>query len=548
MNNDAPLLDVQNLAVPLPAGGDRPFAVKDISYNIHQGEIVCIVGESGSGKSVSANAIMGLLPEELTPTNGRIVFQGKDLLQQSQPALRDLRGQHIGMIFQEPLSALNPLMTVGRQISEIMQVHDKYPGEQRRARVLEMLDFVGLPDPALLYDSYPFRLSGGQRQRVMIAMALALEPALLIADEPTTALDMTTQAQILNLILRIQAEKGMGVMFITHDFGVVAEIAHRVVVMEKGLTVEQGPVSQVLNEPQHPYTKRLIAAVPHAHNAEDGTGRPAVDDSSTPVLEVRNLHKTYVTAGGLLRKKRVVPAVSDVSFTLRQGETLGVVGESGSGKSTLGRCLLKLMAFEQGELIFNGTDIAPLTEREFRSMRRHMQMVFQDPFSSLNPRHTIGKTISDGPVANGVTRGRAQERARELLKLVGLDASAFNRYPNQFSGGQRQRVGIARALALDPKLLIADEAVSALDVSVQAQVLELLNELQQKLRIAMLFITHDLRVAAKVCDAVIVMHQGKVVEQGPPATIFNDPQHPYTKSLIAAIPGKEWDPSLAKTA
>lgn len=544
MKAAAPLLKVDNLCVPLPAGGDRPFAVQDISFDVKPGEIVCIVGESGSGKSVSANAIMGLLPEELAPSSGCIMFQGKDLLQQTPSYLQGIRGREIGMIFQEPLSALNPLMTVGRQIAEVMLVHDQYPGEQRRARVLDMLEFVGLPDPALLYDSYPFRLSGGQRQRVMIAMALALEPGLLIADEPTTALDMTTQAQILDLILRIQKEKNMGVMFITHDFGVVAEIAHRVVVMEKGILVEQGAAQQVLNQPQHPYTKRLIASVPHAHNAPK---RNPVDHHQEPVLDVKGLHKTYVTAGGLWRQKRVVPAVKNVSFTLRQGETLGVVGESGSGKSTLGRCLLKLMEFEQGEIRFQGQDIAALKESAFRPLRKHIQMVFQDPFASLNPRHSIGKTIADGPVANGMSRGQAQERAKKLLELVGLDASAYDRYPNQFSGGQRQRVGIARALALDPKLLIADEAVSALDVSVQAQVLELLHELQQKLHIAMLFITHDLRVAAQVCDAVIVMYHGEVVEHGAPGQIFQNPQHPYTQRLIEAIPGKQWDPSLALT-
>lgn len=545
MNDSTTLLQIRDLAIALPPGGDRVNAVENINYDIKKGEIVCIVGESGSGKSVSANAIMGLLPEEIKPVSGSIMFNGMDVLQQNETTLRKIRGQSIGMIFQEPLSALNPLMTVGKQIAEVMQVHNKYPGEQRRARVLEMLDFVGLPNPELLYDSYPFRLSGGQRQRVMIAMALALEPDLLIADEPTTALDMTTQAQILDLILRIQKEKGMGVMFITHDFGVVAEISHKVVVMEKGVIVEQGSSEQILNQPQHPYTKRLIASVPHANNA---TPRPDQDESEKPILEVRNLHKTYVTEGGFFQKKRVVHAVNDISFSLKQGETLGIVGESGSGKSTLGRCLLKLMHFEKGELIFDGKDLAPLSEYEFRPMRHAMQMVFQDPFSSLNPRHTIGQAIAGGPIANGVSRGRAEERARELLKLVGLDASAFNRYPNQFSGGQRQRVGIARALALEPKLLIADEAVSALDVSVQAQVLDLLNELQQKFGIAMVFITHDLRVAAQVCDSVIVMHNGKVVEQGLPKDIFENPQHPYTQRLIDAIPGKQWDPSQAQTA
>jgi len=542
MDQKTPLLSVQNLTIPLPAGGDRPYAVENVSYDIFSGEILCIVGESGSGKSMSANAIMGLLPDYLKPTQGQIFLKGTNLLTQPEPWLQSIRGQEIGMIFQEPLSALNPLMTIGKQIGEVMQVHHKYPGEQRKKRVLELLNFVGLPDPDILHDLYPFRLSGGQRQRVMIAMALALEPALLIADEPTTALDMTTQAQILALIARIQKEKGMGVMFITHDFGVVAEIAHRVAVMEKGILVEQGPADQVLNRPQHPYTQRLIASVPNRRMDESlQVHEPA------PVMEVRNLHKTYVVGGGLLSPKRVVHAVNDVSFTVRDGETLGIVGESGSGKSTIGKCLLKLIGVDSGQMLFQGQDIVPMPENRFRPMRHNIQMIFQDPYASLNPRHTIGKILTDGPIANGKPRAEAEARARELLELVGLDASSFQRYPNEFSGGQRQRIGIARALALDPKLLVADESVSALDVSVQAQVLELLRTLQQKLQIAMIFITHDLRVAAQICNSVVVMHQGKVVEYGRPSQIFESPQNPYTQQLIAAVPGKDWNPAQVET-
>ncbi len=537
MQDKLPLLSVRNLTIPLPAGSDRPFAVQDVSYDVRHGEILCIVGESGSGKSLSANAIMGLLPNYLRPTSGQIVFQGRDLLLESEAALQSLRGKDMAMIFQEPLSALNPLMTVGKQVSEVMQVHQQYPGEERRKRVVELLNFVGLPDPDTLYDVYPFRLSGGQRQRVMIAMALALEPSLLIADEPTTALDVTTQAQILALIMRIQKDKGMGVMFVTHDFGVVAEIAHRVAVMEKGLIVEQGPVDQVLNFPRHPYTRRLIAAVPQRRFDETGKAAPA-----RPILEVRNLRKTYITGGGWLGKKRIVKAVDGISFTVRRGETLGIVGESGSGKSTVGKCLLKLIGINGGEMLFDGQDIAPFSEHQFRPMRNNIQMIFQDPYASLNPRHTVGKSISDGPVAGGKSRAAAEARARELLELVGLDASAFERYPNQFSGGQRQRIGIARALAMDPQVLVADEAVSALDVSVQAQVLELLLSLQARLQIAMIFITHDLRVAAQICNSVAVMHQGKIVEHGRPSQIFDAPQTPYTQNLIAAVPGKHWQP------
>src|SRR5690606_17335435 len=467
--------------IALPAGGDRRYAVRDISYDVRAGEILCIVGESGSGKSMSANAIMGLLPDYLAPQSGQILLRGTDLLQQDEARLQSMRGKDMAMIFQEPLSALNPLMTVGEQIAEVMRVHNAYPGEARNRRVLELLEFVGLPDPATLYHVYPFRLSGGQRQRVMIAMALALEPALLIADEPTTALDVTTQAQILALIARIQKEKGMGVMFVTHDFGVVAEIAHRVAVMERGELVEQGPAEQILNAPQHPYTRRLIAAVPR-RRADAGSA----SDTAAPVLDVRNLSKTYVTGRGWLGHKRVVRAVDDVSFSVRRGQTLGIVGESGSGKSTIGKCLLKLIGINGGQLIFDGRDIAGLSESQFRPLRKDIQMIFQDPFASLNPRHTVGRIISDGPVASGQPRAQAEARARELLDLVGLDASAFDRYPNQFSGGQRQRIGIARALALEPKILVADESVSALDVSVQAQVLQLLHRLQQQLQIALI--------------------------------------------------------------
>ena len=539
---DDVLLSVRDLTIALPVGLDRKFAVEGVSYDLNAGEILCVVGESGSGKSMTANAIMGLLPEYLRPSRGQILFHGDDLLTMTVPQLRTLRGRRIGMIFQEPLSALNPLMTVGDQIDEVMLVHDQGDKASRAARVLELLEFVGLPDPASIRHSYPFRLSGGQRQRVMIAMALALEPEILIADEPTTALDVTTQAQILELIARIQREKGMGVMFITHDFGVVAEIADRVVVMQHGKVVEQGPAREVLNAPQHPYTQRLIAAVPHRDSSEAGRAALAATE---PLLSVRKLNKTYHTGGGMFSKGRVVHAVKDISFDLKRGETLGVVGESGSGKSTLGRCIVKLLDVDGGEVRFQGEDIVPLSAAAFRPRRKHLQMIFQDPFASLNPRQTIGRILTDGPVANGTPRSKAEGRARELLSLVGLEPSAYDRYPGEFSGGQRQRVGIARALMLEPELIVADESVSALDVSVQAQVLALLRELQQKLNLAIIFITHDLRVAAQVCDRIAVMLKGEVVEEGPPSQVIDNPQHPYTKRLIAAIPGSDWDPRAA---
>jgi peptide/nickel transport system ATP-binding protein len=539
----APLLSVRELTIPLPGtGSDRAHAVRDVSFDIDEREILCIVGESGSGKSMSANAIMGLLPEYLRPERGRILFQGRDLLAQDESTLLAMRGRDMAMVFQEPLSALNPVMTVGDQILEVMRAHGVYPGAAGPARLAELLDFVGLPDPATLARSYPFRLSGGQRQRVVIAMALALEPKLLIADEPTTALDVTTQAQILALIKRIQREKGMGVMFVTHDFGVVAEIADRVAVMEQGRVVETGPADQVLNAPAHPYTRRLIAAVPHQRSAESKAA------GGEPVLRVENLRKTYVTGHRFSGNRRVVQAVDGVSFEVRRGETLGIVGESGSGKSTLGKCLLRLTRVDGGSIFFDGRDLTRLSEREFRPSRREIQMIFQDPFASLNPRHQVGRIIMDGPLANDVSPTEAARRARELLELVGLEASAFDRFPNQFSGGQRQRIGIARALALEPRLLVADESVSALDVSVQAQVLQLLASLQQRLSLAMVFITHDLRVAAQVCQRIAVMHRGRIVEYGPPSQIFDRPEDGYTRKLIAAVPGRHWDSTRVASA
>ena len=532
-----PLLSVENLSVALPTGGDRKYAVHDISFTLSPNEILCIVGESGSGKSVSANAIMGLLPEALRPESGRIMFNGTDLLQQREEALLRLRGKDVAMIFQEPMSALNPVMQVGEQIAEVMAVHNAYEGPARKVRVLELMHLVGLPDPTAMQFAYPFRLSGGQRQRVMIAMALALEPKILIADEPTTALDVTTQAQILRLIKDIQRSMQMAVMFITHDFGVVADLADRVLVMEKGRLVESGSAVDVLNQPKHPYTQRLIASVPHGQ-ARPSDAMPSA--SAAPVLKVRNLHKTYITARGLFVKRRVVHAINDVSFQIARGQTLGIVGESGSGKSSVGRCLLKLQSIDSGEILFHGQNIAPLSASEFRPLRHKIQMVFQDPYASLNPRHTVGRILTDGPVANGVSLDQASLRARELLNLVELDPSAFDRYPHAFSGGQRQRIGIARALALNPELLVADEAVSALDVSVQAQVLKLLRDIQIRLQLSMIFITHDLRVASQICDQIVVMHQGRIVEQGAPSQVFESPTHEYTRTLIQAIPGQNW--------
>ena len=540
------VLEVENLTIDLPPGADRAHAVEDVSFALKPEEILCIVGESGSGKSMTAQAVMGLLPPLVRVSGGAVRLEGMDLLGRSEADLRDVRGRRIAMIFQEPMTALNPLMRVGDQIAEVLRFHGTGMDKAaRRRRTVELLKAVGLPEPELLRHSYPFRLSGGQRQRVMIAMALALEPAVLIADEPTTALDVTTQAQILALIKKIQAERRMAVLFITHDFGVVAEIADRVAVMQNGRVVEIGPAEQVLNAPQHAYTRRLIAAVP---KLIPPAPRP-VDADAAPVLAASGLVKTYAARGGFFGRGRTVQAVKDVAFEIRRGETLGLVGESGSGKSTVGRLVVRLLDPDGGTVRVDGIDIAGLRRRALQPYRRRVQMVFQDPFASLNPRRKVGKIIADGPVAQGMKRAEAEVKARELLRLVGLDPGATERYPHEFSGGQRQRIGIARALALEPEILVADEPVSALDVSVQEQILALLDEIRVRLRLAMLFITHDLRVAAQICDRIAVMRRGEIVETGPTAELFAAPRHPYTRELLAAVPGRHWTaPTLAPTS
>ena len=541
------ILKINNLSVSLPERAERPFAVEDMSFELFPGEILCIVGESGSGKSMSSNAVMGLLPKPFVNiSQGEILFDGKDLAQISDKEMQKIRGSQIGMIFQEPMTALNPVMKVAKQLEEVFNSHKfKLSRKQVKAKIIEMLDDVGLPDPEIIGSSYPFELSGGQRQRVMIAMALALEPDILIADEPTTALDVTTQAQILKLIADLQTKRDMGVIFITHDFGVVAEIADRVIVMQNGKIVDQGQAEQILNTPQHPYTRKLISTVPHLGAQK----KPVV--TTDVVVTVKGLNKIYGEAKtGLFRKPgRVVHASKDVSFEIRQGETLGLVGESGSGKSTVGRCMIRLHSSNSGEVLFKGEDILKLSNREMMPMRKHIQMIFQDPYASLNPRRKIGDIITEGPTIHGVPKAKSWKRAEELLEIVGLDKIALKRYPHEFSGGQRQRIGIARALAMDPKLLIADEAVSALDVSVQAQVLKLLDEIKTEMHLAMLFVTHDLRVAAQVCDKIAVMKLGEIVEYGNTYDVFHNPQHAYTKSLLDAVPGKDWKvPDLSKLA
>jgi peptide/nickel transport system ATP-binding protein len=432
------------------------------------------------------------------------------------------------------MTALNPLMRIGDQITEVFEAHNRHSPSERREKALALIREVGLPDPDKIIRAYPFQLSGGQRQRAIIAMALALDPAILIADEPTTALDVTTQAQILDLIKTIQQRHGMAVMFITHDFGVVAEIADRVIVMRYGEIVEHGTASEVLENPQHAYTRALLRAIP-----TDSVPTPD-PVTAPPVLEVRNLRKTFVTSGGFFRPTRSVTAIDGVSFSIARGEVLGIVGESGSGKSTVGRAIVRLVEADSGEVILDGQDMNALSASELRSARRRVQMIFQDPYASLNPRKKILHALSEGPIVQGVAKDRAHARARELLEIVELDAGAAERYPHEFSGGQRQRIGIARALAMDPDLIIADEAVSALDVSIQAQVLNLLRDLQKRLNLSLMFITHDMRVAAQLCDRVAVMQHGKLVEIGPVAEVFLSPKADYTRSLLAAVPGTDW--------
>ncbi|SEM29691.1 peptide/nickel transport system ATP-binding protein [Bosea lupini] len=528
----SPILVLDDVSVKLPAGGDRSHAMEKVSLSLAANEILCVVGESGSGKSMTANAIMRLLPGAVTIDGGRILFEGRDLCGLDEAQMRKVRGAGIAMIFQEPMTALNPLRSIGDQIGEMFELHSELSAAEIKARTLALLEEVRIPDPALAFKAYPHELSGGQRQRAMIAMALALDPKVLIADEPTTALDVTTQAQILKLIRDLQRRKGTAVLFITHDFGVVAEIADRVAVMSKGEVVEQGTTASVLGNPQHAYTRQLIAAVPPLK------APPARALSDEPIMTIGHVSKTYRTGGFLGRGQRVTHAVKDVSLVLPKGATLGIVGESGSGKSTLARCLVRLINPESGEIRLNGVDLASLSREEMRSATRDIQMVFQDPFASLNPRRKAGEAVAQGLIVHGMARPQALARAKELFGLVGLDPAATERYPHEFSGGQRQRIGLARALALEPAVLVADEPVSALDVSVQAQVLKLLAELRQRLGLSIVFITHDLRVAAQVCDLVAVMKSGEVVEAGPIGKVFGEPQHPYTQALLASIPGR----------
>jgi peptide/nickel transport system ATP-binding protein len=530
------VLDINHLMVGL---GKRPNAdriIDDVSLQVRAGETLCLVGESGSGKSVTSLTVMGLLQKgSLVPAGGSIKLAGEELLTASVRRLRQLRATTMAMIFQEPMTALNPVVPVGRQIDEVLRTHTNLDPRARRLRILAMMEQVRLPEVERIFASHPHRLSGGQRQRIMIAMALVLEPELLIADEPTTALDVTTQKQILTLIRDLQRDHGTAVLFITHDMGVVAEIADRVAVMRHGRLVETGSLDNILRTPTMDYTRNLLSAVPSL------VPRAPRPESREPVvLEANELGKIY-RERSWFGKTREVVAARDVTLTLRKGRTLGIVGESGSGKSTVARCIVRLIDPTSGGIRLVGREISGLSRRLLQPHRKRIQIIFQDPYRSLNPRISVGETIAEGPINYGVKRAQALAKASELLELVELPTDAISRYPHQFSGGQRQRIAIARALALDPDVLVADEAVSALDVSVQAQVLELLDEIQNRLGIALLFITHDLRVAAQICDDVAVMQHGRIVEQGPAARVLTNPQVAYTRALLDAAPGREWD-------
>ncbi|MGY3088491.1 peptide/nickel transport system ATP-binding protein [Hymenobacter sp. UYAg731] len=612
-----PLLTVSNLTIEFSSHRGDVRAVDNVSFELHRGETLAIVGESGSGKSVTSLALLGLIP--MPPgriANGQALFQSEklgqtDLLKLSETDLRQVRGNDIGMIFQEPMTSLNPVYTCGSQVVEALRLHTDLSEAGAKARTIELFTEAQLPRPEAIFGSYPHEISGGQKQRVMIAMAMACRPALLIADEPTTALDVTVQARMLRLIDDLRRQHNTAVLFITHDLGVVAEIADRILVMYRGRVVEQGRVLDIFSNPQHPYTKGLLACRPRLSVGkkrlpvvadfmrEDASGqllaqpepvvslpdealaesspeveaqqlhdkietaktfpvehgvlgdvpRPveltaaptvaAAPNGSEPLLQVQNLQVYFPLRKGFFRRATdYVRAVDDVSFTLYPGETIGLVGESGCGKTTLGRALLRLTEPTAGSILFEGTDLAKLSSGDLRRRRRDLQLVFQDPYAALNPMLTVGEAIWEPMRVHNVGGTRQQQKAKvlELLRTVGLRDEHFQRYPHEFSGGQRQRICIARALALQPKLIVCDESVSALDVSVQAQVLNLLNDLKREFGITYLFITHDLSVARFMSDRLLVMHQGRIVESGPAAAIYAHPQHEYTQGLLAAIP------------
>jgi microcin C transport system ATP-binding protein len=524
------LLEVRDLGVTFRQDGRDIVAVKGVSYQVAEGETVALVGESGSGKSVTALANVGLLPDSARVT-GSIRFAGQEMVGADEKRLLKVRGNDISFIFQEPMTSLNPLHPIERQLGEALQLHQGLTGIPARARMLELLNKVGIREPERRLGDYPHQLSGGQRQRVMIAMALANQPKLLVADEPTTALDVTIQAQILELLAQLKRSERMAMLFITHDLGIVRRFADRVCVMQNGLIVEQGPTARVFAEPAHPYTRKLLAAEP--------SGSPDPVPADAPVVaETRGLRVWFPVQRGFLRRTvGHIKAVNDATLTLRAGETLGIVGESGSGKTTLALALTRLTRSE-GTIVFQGRDIsaaARLGGAELRGLRRHMQIVFQDPYGSLSPRMTVAEIVAEGLGVHGLPEGRqGREMVAEILAEVGLDPAMMDRYPHEFSGGQRQRIAIARAMILKPRLVVLDEPTSALDMTVQVQIVELLRALQRRHRLAYLFISHDLRVVRAMAHRILVMKDGDVVESGPAAQLMADPQQPYTRALLAA--------------
>jgi peptide/nickel transport system ATP-binding protein len=575
-----PLLSVNNLSIGFGAAGNITPAVKNISFTVEAGEIVAIVGESGSGKSVTSLSLLQLLPKQAA-VKGQLLFSGNDgktaeLLTLPETGINAIRGKDIAMIFQEPMTSLNPVFTCGYQVIEAIQLHQKLSSAEAKEKAIALFEKVKLPNPGEMMNRYPHQISGGQKQRVMIAMAISCNPSLLIADEPTTALDVTVQKAILELIKDLQNQLGMGVILITHDLGLVADIADSVLVMYKGEIAEQGKTTAVLQDPQHPYTKALMACRPAMHqrgerlpvvsdflgmpatviNCNDLKGEPVAGnkigqqktENSRPittgetVLRVENLKVYYPGKKSLFGKiQPPFKALDDVSFTVSKGETIGLVGESGCGKTTLGRAILQLIPVTSGNIILNGTNLAGLSKAAMQPVRKDLQIVFQDPYGSLNPRLTIGAAIQEPMLVHGILKNNGERRDKviELLENVNLSAEHFSRYPHQFSGGQRQRICIARALALNPSFLIFDESVSALDVSVQAQVLNLLNELKKKIGFTAIFISHDLSVVRFISDRIMVMNQGKIIEAGRADKIYFSPENEYTKKLIAAIPGKK---------
>jgi peptide/nickel transport system ATP-binding protein len=555
---EIPVLSVRDLTTSFKVGDEWRSVVKGVSFDVAPRETVAIVGESGSGKSVTSLSIMRLLPQNASRIEGSIKLNGRELLTLEAEEMRKVRGNEIAMIFQEPMTSLNPIFPIGKQIAEAITCHRDVSTSEAKAEVLHLLDKVRIPNAKNRFGDYPHQFSGGMRQRVMIAMALASRPKLLIADEPTTALDVTIQGQILDLIKVLQDEEGMAVLFITHDMGVVAEVSDRTIVMFRGEAVETGTTDDIFNRGKHPYTRALLSAVPKL-GSMGGRERPmrfpvidivtgetripeteagGVDGAKRPVLEVKNLTTRFDIHSGLLgRKSGAVHAVENVSFDLREGETLALVGESGCGKSTTGRSITRLVEPTAGAISLDGYDVVNLDRTSLRKMRRSIQMVFQDPFASLDPRMSVGSAVMEPFVEHGLgPKAQARDKAADLLERVGLKADMMRRYPHEFSGGQRQRIAIARSLMLDPKVIVADEAVSALDVSIKAQVCNLLLDLQQSFNLAYLFISHDMAVVERVSHRVAVMYLGEIVEIGPRQAVFDNPQHPYTKKLMAAVP------------